>query len=451
MSITQPSLPLPVANGPKGLDFVRTMIDFYSNPIRLFDQLHHEFGDIVRMQGGPYCVHLITQPSHIKHILLDNHKNYSLSGNFDETVPVLGKGLTTNSGPTWLRQRRMVQSAFHRQHVMAYAEVISTTADAALAAWMAAAQSQKPLQIDEAVFQINRRILGKLLFSVDFNNDDPFLAAFDVVRKVSIDRVRSMVTLPPGKKYKKAIATLDAFTYRQIRERRADGASTKTDILSLLMTAYDEETGESMTDTELHDELMTLFFAAYEDVANAVGWAWYLLDRNPEMQSQLYAEIDGVLGDRLPAATNIAQLPYLTMVVNETLRLYPPTWSLLRDVINDDIVGGYHIPAGSTVLFNVYLTHRLPEFWDNPEAFDPERFLPERSAGRPRYAYLPFGGGPRQCIGNELALMEIKLIIARMAQMYRFKLASAAPLRIEALTSLRARDGVWMRMQARSA
>jgi cytochrome P450 len=158
-----------------------------------------------------------------------------------------------------------------------------------------------------------------------------------------------------------------------------------------------------------------------------------------------------VLADRLPAAADISRLPYLSMVVSEVLRLYPPTWSLLRDVIDDDTIGGFHIPAESQILFDVYLTHRLSEYWRDPETFDPERFLPEKSAGRPRFAYLPFGGGPRQCIGNELALMEIKLIMARMAQMYRFRLVSVPPLRMEALTSLRPRGGVWMTMKARTS
>ena len=203
-----------------------------------------------------------------------------------------------------------------------------------------------------------------------------------------------------------------------------------------------------MTDIELHDEIMTLFFAAYEDVANALAWTWSLLAQNPSAEEKLRNEINSVVGKRLLAVSDLYNLPYLFMLVDEVLRLYPTTWSLLRDAVNDDEIGGYHIPANSMILFDLHLTHRLPQYWDNPETFDPERFSPERSTGRPRFAYFPFGGGPRQCIGNELALMEIKLILIRMIQLYRFELVSKLPIQMKALSSLQPRGGVWVKIKS---
>jgi len=202
-----------------------------------------------------------------------------------------------------------------------------------------------------------------------------------------------------------------------------------------------------MTDTELRDEILTLFFAAYEDVPNAIAWTWYLLAQNPSAEKRLRTEINDVIGKRLPSASDLSGLPYLSMLVDEVMRLYPTTWSLLRDVVNDDEIGGFHIPAKSIIMLDLHLTHRLPKYWEAPERFDPERFLPERSTGRPRFAYFPFGGGPRQCIGNELALMEIKLILIRMLQLYQFTLVSTPPIQMNALSSLQPRGGVWVKMK----
>jgi cytochrome P450 len=434
-----------IAPGPAGLSFLRSVIDFYRDPIRLFAGLHQQYGAIVRLEGGPYCAHLITQPEHIKHVLQDNARNYHLGAIFDETTKVVGRGLTTNNGQSWLKQRRMVQSAFDHQHVDEYGNIIIATAEGILNQWQGYLQQGNELEINAEVQVINLRILGKLLFSVEFNSDDPFLKALAVVRKISIDRVRSVVKLPITRRFDQAVQTVNEFTYHEIAQRRK--GCVPMDILSLLMGAQYGKVGIGMTDEELHDEIMTLFFAAYEDVPNALAWTWYLLAQNPDAESKLRVEIQNVLGERLPTASDLRNLPYLAMVVDEVLRLRPTTWSLLRDVINDDEIGGFHIPAKSMIFLDLHLTHRLPQYWEDPEHFIPERFSPGRSAGRPRFAYFPFGGGPRQCIGNELALMEIKLILIRMVQLYRFTLVSKTPMQMKALSSLQPRGGVWVKLQ----
>jgi cytochrome P450 len=192
---------------------------------------------------------------------------------------------------------------------------------------------------------------------------------------------------------------------------------------------------------------MTLFFAAYEDPANALAWAWYSLARNPLVEQCLRTELAEVLSGRPPTLPDLARLPYTTMVIDETLRLYPPTWGILRDVVADDEIGGYLIPAGSSVFIDSYLTHRLPTHWPNPEQFDPSRFVPELTANRPRYAYLPFGGGPRQCIGNALAMMEMQIALAMLTQAFHFQLAPGFTVKLDARNSLRPHPGMWVRLQ----
>jgi cytochrome P450 len=217
----------------------------------------------------------------------------------------------------------------------------------------------------------------------------------------------------------------------------------------MMLNIRDEKTGVELSDEELHDELMTLFFAAYEDPANALCWALSLLTHHPEAENRLCAEIESVLHGCPPTYEDLSALVYTGAVVDETLRLYPPTWSILRDTISDDLVGDYAIQSGSSVLVNIYLTHRLPEYWDEPYSFNPDRFLPENSAGRPRYAYLPFGGGPRQCIGAALAVMQLKLTLAMLIQTYCYEWASAYPPPPNATHSLRPPRDVAVRLQSK--
>jgi len=432
-----------LAPGPQGLSFLKSLIEYSRDPIRFLANLHKQYGDIVRLEGMGYCAHILIQPEHIKHVLQDNARNYHLGAVFDETTPVVGRGLSTNNGQSWLKQRRTVQMAFNHQHVGEYGQIITSTTEQILNQWRKHLERGNEIEINAETQVINLKILGKLLFSVDFKMDDPFLEALAIVRKDSIDRVRSVIKPPIHPRFDRAVQTLNEFTYHQITQRR--NGNVPNDILSLLMGSQYGQVGVGMTDEELHDEIMTLFFAAYEDVADALAWTWYLLTQNPNAESKLRVEIQTVLGDRPPAAADLRNLPYLSMLVDEVLRLYPTTWSLLRDAVSDDEIGGFHIPAKSMIILDLHLTHRLPEYWENPEHFDPERFSLDRAAGKPRFAYFPFGGGPRQCIGNELALMEIKLILVRMIQLYHFELVSKIPIKMNALSSLKPRGGVWVK------
>jgi cytochrome P450 len=251
------------------------------------------------------------------------------------------------------------------------------------------------------------------------------------------------VPTPRNRRFLAARATLDAIVYRIIAERR-QRPDEHDDLLAMLMQARDEETGEGMSDRQLRDEVVTLFLAGHETTANALTWASFLLSTHVAVERRLRAEVDEALQGRVPTASDLPRLPYTRMVIDETLRLYPPAWITNRRAIEADAVCGYRIPADATVSISPYVTHRDPTLWENPEGFDPERFPPERSARRPHYAYFPFGGGPRQCIGKGFALMEATLVLALLTQRYELHLVSGRWVETEALATLRPRYGMWM-------
>jgi cytochrome P450 len=379
-----------------------------------------------------------------------------MSGLFDPSQPVIGQGLSTNRGESWLRQRRMVQPAFHHRQVAAFTGEMAQKTAALLESWRGRARGNQIINVTDDLLALNHRILLQLLFDVkDDREAATILAALAVTRDDMARRLRAIISMPrslptpANRRFQQAVATLDAFTYGLLARRRQESEATD-DVLGMLLSARDRESGAGMSDKQLHDELMTLFFAAYEDPANALSWLFYLLAHNPAVEQKLRQEIAGGLDGRTPTYQDIEGLSYTKMVVDEGLRLYPPTWSMLRDVTEEDELGGYLIPKGSMVLLNAYLTHRLPAFWPQPEQFDPERFRPDQTGRRPRYAYYPFGGGPRQCIGNGLALMQIRLILVMIVQHFCFQLAPGYRLKMDALSSLRPGGGVLLNLQEAS-
>lgn len=431
------------AVGPRGLDLLKTLVNYYRNPLDALATVARQYGEIALLKVGPYTVYQITHPDHIKHVLQDNNRNYRMAGTFNQTRPVVGRGLSTNEGESWLLHRRMMQPLFGRGQVAVFAPLIAQATTAMLERWRTNGGTGRSIALYPELLRLNHAILGKMLFNVDVTGADaPVLAALSDVRDYTNRRINALVTVPTSwptprnRRFWESVALLDAFAYRRIQDARAAHQPTD-DLLSLLMNARDEKTGVGLNDEELHDELMTLFFAAYEDPANALSWALALLTHHPDVEKQLRDEIESVLSGRAPTYEDLSKLVYTGAVVDEALRLYPPTWSLLRDVAEDDVVGGYPIVASSSILVNIHLTHRLPEFWQQPDAFNPDRFLPENSAGRPRYAFLPFGGGPRQCIAAALATMQIKLMLALLIQTYRFDWTSVYPLKADATHSLR--------------
>lgn len=409
------------------------------------------YGPLFRLKVGPYELVQVIEPEHV-HQVLHSHR-YEMSSQFDPSQPVVGQGLATNKGESWLRQRRMIQPAFHHRQIAGFTEGMAKQTMALVEKWREAAGRREVVNVTADLLTLNHRILLKLLFDLDSSPEAAaVLNALSLTRADMAGRLRSLVAMPrslptpANRRFRAAADMLDHFTYGLIGRRRQDGTA-QPDVLGMLLLARDRESGEGMNDKQLHDELMTLFFAAYEDPANALSWILYLLTQNPAVEQRVRQEISRELADRLPTYQDIERLAYTRMVVEEGLRLYPPTWSLLRDVVEDDEIGGYAIPKGSLVLLNVYLTHRLPAYWPEPEQFDPERFRPERANGRPRYAYYPFGGGGRQCIGNNLALMEIQLVLVMLMQHFCLKLAPGYRLKVDVLSSLRPGQGVLMSLE----
>jgi cytochrome P450 len=420
----------------------------------MFHDVTLQYGSLVRIELGGYRMIVVTDPAHVKHILQDNNHNYRIGATFDKTRPVVGVGLTTNSDEdSWRIQRRLMQPAFHQQYLGTFADRIVSQIDEMLSGWQDKANHQTRFNITDELLYLNQMILGMILFSQKWQGaSDPILHALEVVRVYMARRVRAIVTIPgqiPTPRnliFWRAVRLLDTFAYDQISQRR-NCEPDQQDILGMLMQARSDDAPDGMSDTQLHDEIMSLFFAAAEDPANAISWAIYLLSQHPEAMQKLRTEVDQVLGTRRPTLQDLIALPYTANVVDETMRLYPPTWGILRDAIQADRIGEYEVPAGSVMIMNAYLTHRLPDYWSEPDTFKPERFDEEKRSAR--FTYYPFGGGPRRCIGSGLALMEMQLMLAMIVQRYDVDVLTDKPVRPDAQSSLRPHDGITVRLRSR--
>ena len=299
--------------------------------------------------------------------------------------------------------------------------------------------------------RLTLKIVGRALLSIDLSDQAEVIGrAFTVgnERFAHFDLGMLMPFLPTRRnlRFRRAVRTLHQVVDEIIAQRRRE-RQDQGDLLSMLLDARDEETGKGMDDRQLRDEILTLILAGHETTATALSWTWHLLSQNPSVQQKLETELHEVLGGRPPTLADLRVLNYTGMVLDESMRIYPPVWSIGRSPINDDEIGGYRIPKKSMVMLSQYITHRHPAFWDEPDRFDPERFSLERSEGRPRYAFFPFAGGPRQCIGNIFALNEANLVLATVAQRYRIKVAPAHPIELQPLVTLRPRYGIKVTLQ----
>jgi cytochrome P450 len=375
--------------------------------------------------------------------------------------PLAGEGLLTSEGEDWRRRRKLAQPAFHRERIAAFATGMTHATIAMLERWEPFVEQKQPQQSQQSidiVHEMQRLTLGIVstaLFSTDISGDsDEMGGALNDIFAYFNHRSRTPLSLPAGvptrrnRRFKQAVQRLDAITYRVIEEHRR-GETKSDDLLSMLLEARDEETGEGLSNTQLRDEVGTFLAAGHETTAMTLAWTWYMLSKHPAIEHKLHAELAEVLGGRLPTAADIPQLTYTRMIIQEVMRLYPAAWAMTRVIKNNDKINGYPIKAGTIMVLSPYVTHRHPAFWENPEGFDPERFTPERIAERPRYAYFPFGGGPRQCIGNEFALMEAQLIVAMVAQRYRLHLIPGQKVEPDPIFTLRPSTAVHFALHAR--
>jgi cytochrome P450 len=347
-----------------------------------------------------------------------------------------------------------MQPAFHRKRISAYGTIMTDATTKLLERWQSYAQQDSSLDVAEEMMSLTLQIVGKTLFSLDLSDETNTIgAAVTTLLKLLGNYVYAPfppLSIPTSRNRRLLAAnrSLEQVIYRIIAERRQQSTDTG-DLLSMLLLARDEETGQGMNDRQIRDELMTMLLAGHETTANTLAWTWYLLSQHPEVEQRLYTEVDEVLGGALPTVEHLSDLKYTNMVLEEALRLYPPACILSRKAIADDELCGYPIPANSMVLVSPYAIHHHPSYWPDPERFDPERFTPEHIAERPHYAYFPFSSGPRMCIGSSFAMMEAQLILATIVQRYRLCLVPGHPVEPQMLVTLRPKYGLKMTLHKR--
>jgi cytochrome P450 len=402
---------------------------------------------------GPFDIYLLTHPDLVKEVLVTHHRRYMKSQGLQEAKRLLGNGLLTSEAEFHRRQRRLAQPAFHHARTGSYGQAMVAYADRAQSRW----QPGQVLDVHQEMTELTLAIVGKTLFDTDIEGDEAGLVRESLSATLELfDRLTSplaplidLLPLPSVRRFQRAREALDSIIYRMIDERRRSGED-RGDLLSMLLMAQDEEgDGGRMTDEQLRDEAMTIFLAGHETTANALSWAWYLLSQNPQAEAKLHAELDDVLGGRTPTVEDLDSLPYARMVLAETMRLYPPAWVMGRRSLEEHELGGYPIPAGGTVLMSQYLIHHDPRWYPDPYRFDPERWTPEAEAARPKFAYFPFGAGPRMCIGESFAWMEGALILAAIGQRWRVRLEPEQPIALQPRITLRPAFGLRMRVTPR--
>lgn len=427
------------------LRFLRDALDFSQ-------EMRDRYGDVVSVPTLMGRLTLVFHPDGVRRVLQENHLNYNKDiPDYRILSLVLGKGLLTNDGESWLQQRRLMQPAFHRDRVAAFGTLI-TDATAIWLDQLAAAQvigSGRLLDIPQEMSRLTLSIVCKALFGADL----PAEALERVSRALTTANLLlaeafylpGILSLPTPQRHRLRAARreLHAVVDAIIQQRQASGEE-RGDLLAMLLEARDAETGTGMSHQQLRDEVLTLLLAGHETTANTLSWTLYLLAQHPDIMANLQSQYRRVLRGRLPEMDDLPQLPLTRMVIEESMRLYPPAWAVGRHALEADEIGGHTIPKGAYVLVFQYVTHRHPGFWEQPDAFDPDRFAAERSTGRHRFAYFPFGGGPRLCIGNQFALIEAQLILATILSRHQLLLSPTARVIPEPLVTLRPRGSLLM-------
>ncbi len=421
------------------------------DPLGLFVRALRQRSDVVRLRVGPLWFFLVLHPSAVREVLVEREANYDKrSRGYRMLRKLLGQGLLTSEGETWARHRRIANPAFRRQTVAGFATTIGEHARDHAERW----QADEVIDVAEEMSQLTLAIAARTLFGADL--DDRGRAIGDALstvlrwhdlQRASLVPWRRVVPTLAGFRARRAEATLDR-TVRAIVDAR-HGQTPRPDFLGLLMATQDEETGQGLTDQELRDEVLTLLLAGHETTANTLAWTLYLLSRNPGAARALEAEVDRVLpGGTLPVMGDLGHLPYTEAVVKESMRLYPAAWAMGRRAVTADTLGGFRVPAGAQVYLSPYAVHRHPDYWADPEGFDPERWLEGRTPSE-RFAYLPFGGGKRQCIGSRFAMMETCIVLAVLVRRFRFSLLVGHRVEPEPSVTLRPRGGLPMTVHPR--
>lgn len=412
-----------------------------NNPILLFEHLQQCYGSVSHYRLGPNHIVFLNDPEYIREILINQAPLFIKERTQRRMKILLGEGLITSDGETHMRQRRIAAPAFHRQRIAAYGDMMTARAATMRAEWVEGSE----IDIVAEMMRLALQVVARTIFDTDVTEDvqtinDEVNAIMKLYNfLIALPKAEALLHLPiPGlMRFKRARRRLDAVVHRMIDERRR-GGEDRGDLLSMLLASRDEERDQSrLTDEQVRDEVTTIFLAGYETVANALAWTWLLLAENPEAEAKLHAELDTVLAGRLPALEDVPALRYTEMVLSESMRLYPPAWAMGRQSTAIVELGPYRLPAGTYFFFSQYIMQRTAEYFPDPLRFDPERFTAEAKAARPKFAYFPFGGGSRQCIGESFAWMEAILLTATIAQQWRLRLVPGQKIAVQPKITLR--------------
>ena len=442
--------------GPRGYPVLGVLPQLRSNPISTFIDAANRYGDVVHLKAGPYHGFLLSNPADIKHVLQDNARNYHKSPLYDRLRDSLGNGLLTSEDSFWLRQRRLAQPAFHRQRLVAMADRMVDCTEQMLERWHHTASAGTTIDLVEEMMGLTQAIIVRTMFSTDLGRTAEIVnRTWPIInRRIGetfwSTKLETRLPLPANRHFWRALSELDSVVYRIIEDRR-QSRRDEADLLSMFLSARDEETGAGMTDRQLRDEVMTMLLAGHETTSLALSWTYYLLSEHPEVEQRIADEVDKVIGEGRPSFAHVDRLSFTRRTLEESLRLYPPAWGFSRLAMGDDEIAGYRIPKGSITFLIPFVIHRRPNLWPDPDRFDPERFAPEHESARPRFAYIPFGGGPRGCIGNQFAMLEAQLIVASIAQRFRVELVPGQEIRPEPLITLRPKPGIRATIVKRSS
>lgn len=432
--------------GPKISHWASLTYRFRANPLKFLTMLARTYGDLASYRMGGELIFFANHPQYIRDVLVTHDRNFTKSRGLERSKPLLGTGLLTSEGALHLRQRRLMQPAFHRERIASYGRTMVAIADRTRRTWSNGAV----IDVSQEMMRLTLSIAGKTLFDVDVESQ-----AAEIGRSLAVVMESFWLTLMPFsdlverlpigplRRARLARRRLDAIIYAIIADRRSN-ARDRGDLLSMLLLAQDDEDGSAMTDQQVRDEAMTVLLAGHETTANALTWTWYLLSRSPDAEAKLRAEVDHVLRGRLPTVADLPSLTFVEQVVTEAMRLYPPAWAIGRRAIEPYQIGGYLAPARTIVLMSQWVMHRDVRFFPEPERFNPERWTPAFRATLPKFAYFPFGGGPRQCIGESFAWMELMLVVAVIAQHWKLRLVPGLQVVPQPLVTLRTKYGMRM-------
>ncbi len=420
------------------------------NRLEVMDWIVAQYGDAVRLPLGPKILHVFNHPDHAKHVLADNVANYHKGIGQIHARRVLGDGLLTSEGELWRKQRRTIQPVFQAKRIARQMGAIVEEAEK-LVANLRTHVGQGPLDVRDEMTAITLGVLGRTLIDADLSAFDSIGHSIEAMQNQAVFEMMTLSTVPiwaplPGQlRFQKARKDLQRIVDKLAADRIAHPSEDGDDIISRLIESTRQEPDPQVARTRMREELVTLMFAGHETTASTVTWALYLADKHPQVWERLHEEaVEAFSGSEPLVYTDLYKFRYTTMVLEEVMRLYPPVWILPRLSVNEDEIGGFHVPAGANVLITPYLLHRHPGFWDRPTTFDPERFDPDKAAGRNRYAYIPFGAGPRFCVGNNLGMMEATIVLSTIARELRLKKVPDYDVVGEPMLTLRIRGGLPM-------